>query len=198
MKRYVKIFSFWIVMLLEKDNILEFNQYMKSDKMLDIIYADIESLIKKIDRCKDNPDISSTTKAEEHIPCRYSESTIWVFDHIKNKHTLYCGEDFLKRFCTSLRENATKLINFEKKKMLPLTKKELKLHQDATDCYICGKRFLRKFVNDKDYWKVRDHFTGKYRGAADSICNLRFNVSNKIPVVFHNGSNYDYYFIIKD
>ena len=35
----------------EKDNILElnryFNQYMKSDKMPYIIYADIESLIKK-------------------------------------------------------------------------------------------------------------------------------------------------------
>ena len=33
----------------EKDNILELNQYMKSDKMLYIIYADIESLLKKIE-----------------------------------------------------------------------------------------------------------------------------------------------------
>ena len=33
----------------EKANILEFNQYMKSDKMRYIFYADIESLIKKID-----------------------------------------------------------------------------------------------------------------------------------------------------
>ena len=38
-----------IVMPLEKDNILEFNQYMKSIKMPYIIYADIESLVKKID-----------------------------------------------------------------------------------------------------------------------------------------------------
>ena len=30
-----------------KDNILEFNQNMKSDKMPYIIYTDIESLIKK-------------------------------------------------------------------------------------------------------------------------------------------------------
>ena len=29
----------------EKDNILEFNQYMKSDKLPSIIYADIEYLI---------------------------------------------------------------------------------------------------------------------------------------------------------
>ena len=42
----------------EKDNILEFKQYMKSDKMPYIIYADIESLIKKIDRCANNPENS--------------------------------------------------------------------------------------------------------------------------------------------
>ena len=36
-----------IVMLSEKDNILELNQYMKSDKILYFIYADTESLIKK-------------------------------------------------------------------------------------------------------------------------------------------------------
>ena len=39
----------------EKDNILEFNQYMKSDKMPDIVYADIESLNRKIDGCTNNP-----------------------------------------------------------------------------------------------------------------------------------------------
>ena len=36
-----------IAMPSEKDNIFEFNQYMISDKMSYIIYADIESLIKK-------------------------------------------------------------------------------------------------------------------------------------------------------
>ena len=62
------------------------------------------------------------------------------------------------------------------------------------------KDFLNKFFNDKNYWKVRDHchFTGKCRDAAHSICNLRFNVPNEIPVVFYNGSNYNYHFIIKE
>ena len=47
--------------------------------------------------------------------------------------------------------------------------------------------------------KVRDHchYTGKYRGAAHSICNLRYKISKEIPAVFHNGSTYDYHFIIK-
>ena len=38
----------------------------------------------------------------------------------------------------------------------------------------------------------------EYRGAAHSICNLKFVVPEKIPIAFVNGSNYDYHFIIKD
>ena len=47
--------------------------------------------------------------------------------------------------------------------------------------------------------KVRDHchYTGKYRGGAHSICNLRYKIPKEIPIVFHNGSTYDYHFIIK-
>ena len=49
------------------------------------------------------------------------------------------------------------------------------------------------------YQKVRDHchYTGKFRGAAHSNCNLQYKVPKKIAIVFHNGSAYDYDFIIK-
>ena len=60
---------------------------MKSDKMPYIIYANTESLIKKIDRYSNNPENSSTTKIREHIPCGYSMSTIRAFDSTENKHT---------------------------------------------------------------------------------------------------------------
>ena len=42
------------------------------------------------------------------------------------------------------------------------------------------------------------HYTGKYRGATHNICNLRYKVPKEIPIVFHNGSTYDYHFIIKE
>ena len=45
-----------------KDNILEFNQYIKSDKMPYIIYGDMESLIKIIDGHANNPEKSLITK----------------------------------------------------------------------------------------------------------------------------------------
>ena len=49
-------------------------------------------------------------------------------------------------------------------------------------------------------YKVRDHchYTGKCRGAAHNICNLRYKVPKEIPIVFHNGSTYDNHFIIKE
>ena len=54
--------------------------------------------------------------------------------------------------------------------------------------------------NNKKYPKVKDHchYTRKYRGASHDICNLRYNIPKEIPVVFHNGSTYDYHFIIKE
>ena len=84
--------------------------------------------------------------------------------------------------------------------MLPLTKKELKSHQDAKVCYIFRKRILKKLAKNKNYCKVRHHchYASKYWGTAHSISNIKFNVPNEIPVVFHKGSIYDYHIIIKE
>ena len=157
---------------------------MKSDKTTYVTYANLESLIYKIDRCPNNPEElqQQNTKPGEHIPCGHSMSTIWPFDNIENKHRLYRGKGCMKKFCISLREI---VINFEKQKLLPLLEKELKLHQDSMLCYVCRKKFTKKLGKDKNYRKIRDHghFTGKYRGIANSICNSRFNVSNEIYVV---------------
>ena len=96
-----------------------------------------------------------------------------------------------------LREHVSKIINYEKKKMIPLTTEEKIYHNKQKICYICKKEFSN---NDKNNYKVRDHchYTGKYRGAAHNICNLRYKVSKEIPIVFHGGSIYDYHFIIKE
>ena len=41
-------------------------------------------------------------------------------------------------------------------------------------------------------------YTGVYRGGVHSICNLKYSVPKEISIVFHNGSNYDNHFIIKE
>ena len=67
----------------EETKILEFNQYQKSDKATFIIYADLERMMEKIDRCKNNPGNLSTTKLSAHIPSSFSMSTISSFRSIE-------------------------------------------------------------------------------------------------------------------
>ena len=47
----------------------------------------------------------------------------------------------MKNFCLDLREHAAKIINYEKKKMIPLTKEEKQVHNEQKVCYICKKIF---------------------------------------------------------
>ena len=43
------------------------------------------------------------------------------------------------------------------------------------------------------YCKFRDHcdYTREYRGAAHTLCNLKYSAPKTIPIAFHNGSSYD-------
>ena len=112
---------------------------MKLDKTSSIIYADIESLIKRIDGWKNNFEKSSTPKVCEHIPLGNSMFTIWTFDGIENKLDEYRCEYYMKKFCESLGEHEMRIINFEKKKMIPLTNKQQESYEKAKICYICVK-----------------------------------------------------------
>ena len=67
-KAYKNKDFFGIVMPSEKNKLLEFNQHMNSDKMPYIIYADIKSLIRKIDGYTNYSENFSTTKIGQHIP----------------------------------------------------------------------------------------------------------------------------------
>ena len=60
--------------------------------------------------------------------------------------------------------------------------------------------FIKKLDEDINHQLVSEHchYTGKYRSAAHSIFNLKFNVPKNIPIVFHRGCNYDYHFVIKE
>ena len=105
-----------------------------------IIYADLECLLEKTSTCYNNLEESSTTEVNKHTPSGYSLVTHCSFDKTKNKLHCYRGQDCMKKFCEDLREHATKIINYEKKDMIPLTKKEEKNHNKQEVCYISKKR----------------------------------------------------------
>ena len=90
----------------------------------------------------------------------------------------------------------------KKKKKIILTNDEKQSYENKKNCHICGKELYTDKNNEKEFklkQNVRDHnhYTGKYRGTAHSNCNLRYKIPREIPVIFHNGSTYDYCFMIK-
>ena len=125
----------------EKDNkILKYNQGEKSIKVPFIIYADLESLLEKMHTCHNNPEKSSTTKINKHTPSGYLLFTHCSFDTTKNKLDYYTIKDCMKSFCLDLRKHATKMINYGKKEMIPLTKEEKDRHHKQNVCHICKKK----------------------------------------------------------
>ena len=68
-----------------------------------------------------------------------------------------------------------------------MTEEEENLFQKSNSCWICKKRI------DNDEGKVRDHchVTGNFTGAAHWNCNINFELTKKVPVIFHNLRDYD-------
>ena len=198
-------------MLTKGNNIIKYNHGEKSMKVPFVIYADLECVLEKMSTCERNPNESYTSKIIKHTPSGYSVFTSCSFDESKNKLNYHRGKDCMKKFCKDLRNQATKIINYEKKKIIPLTPEEKINYNNQKVCYICKEEFdtidtaepssLERSVlaRKKDY-KVRDycHYTGKDRGAAHNVCNLRYKVPKEIPVVFQNDSTYDNPFLIKE
>ena len=156
----------------EYNKILKYNKGEKSMRVPFIIYADLECVLEKMTTCHNNPEKSSITKINKHTPSGYS-----LFTH--------CSFDRMKNFCLDMREHATKIINYEKKEVIPLTKKKRKIITSKKFVIYVKKGFSTDGSN-KRYHKARDHchYIGKYRGAAHDICNLRYKIPKEIPVGF--------------
>ena len=110
------------------NNFINYNKGEKSLKLPFIIYADLECLLEKISTCYNNPNLSSTTKINQHVPSGYSIFTNCSFDKSYNNLSHYRGEDCMKRFCKDLKDHATRIVDFKRKFITPLTK-------DEEDCY---------------------------------------------------------------
>ena len=180
-----------------ENNILESKPGKKSLKHPFIIYADLECLLLKMNVCNNNPNKSYTTAKALHKPSGYSLLTSCSFDKSENMQTYYRKKDCMKRFCNDLKEHVIRIINYETKPMVALTEEEKKSYENQQLCHICDKEFYTD--NNKEMRKVSDHchYTGKYRGAVHNKNNLNYKIVKEIPVLFHNGSTYDYHFIIK-
>ena len=127
LEAHKNICDYYHVEMPTKDNnTIKYNQGEKSIKLPFVVYADLERLLEKMSTCYNNPEKSSTTEIDKHTPSGYSIFTHCSFDKSKNKLNYYRGEDCMKTFCKDLREHATKIINYEKKRYDTINKKRRK------------------------------------------------------------------------
>ena len=167
LKKYKKVCEnhdyCYVEMSEEYNKILKYNVGEKSMKSPFIVYADLECLLEKTNTYHNNPEKSSTTKINKHTPSGYSLFTHCSIDPTK-KLNYYTSKNCMKNFCLDLRKHATKLINYEKKEMIPLSKKKRKNIISKKSVIYVKKTFSADDNNkNKKYHKVRDHshYTGK-------------------------------------
>ena len=175
---------------------LQFKNFLNSEKVPFVVYADFEALIKEMDNCNPDPNKSYTKKYQKHEPISFSYY-IKCFDNnvcepILRSYTREKeeDEDAMDVFIKWLEDDVKAIANIEPKKMI-FTEEDEKGFNESKLCWICKEPF-------KDN-KVRDHchYTGRYRGPACNSCNLKYRKPKFIPVFFHNLSGYDSHLFIK-
>ena len=176
---------------------IKFKNFLYSELAPFTIYADFESIVKPLDTCKPDPKKSYTLKYQKHEPVSFVYYIKSFNESVyKSKLRSYVKEneedpDPIDVFINWLEEDVKIIAELGNEKMI-ITAEEQEQFKQASNCWICGK-----LLNLQD--RVRDHchFTGRYRGAACNICNLKYCKPNNISVFFHNLSGYDSHLFIK-
>lgn len=174
-----------------KDNI-RFKNYEKQ-LAVPYIYADIEALLKSPTQLFCNSD--RTRAYQQHETYSIGFYMKCNFDSSLSEYKFRRGSDCIPWFAKELMETAEKIAKkLRKEEKINISDAEEAAFQTCTRCHICRGKIE---VNET---KVRDHchLTGEFRGAAHQACNLLYETSKTIPVVFHNLSNYDAHFIIRE
>lgn len=174
------------------ENIIKFTNYSKQMRVPFIIYADVESILKKPEDnfCKSD----STVAYQQHEVYSIGYYFKCCFDESNSYYKSNRGMSCVDWFMSELYRIATDVENIIDNKMpMNLSNEEELSFRTADRCHICGKKYTENDAGVRDHC----HLTGKYRGSAHSSCNLQYKVPRFIPVVFHNLSNYDAHFLIE-
>ena len=179
------------------DTFIKFEKYVYSERAPFAIYADFESILKPMETCKPDSNKSYTLKYNKHEPVSFVYY-IKSFNESVYKSTLrsYVREneedpDTIDVFISWLESDVKIISGLGNEKMIITPEEEEQFYQ-ASNCWICGK-----FLNIKDRVRGHCHFTGRYRGPAHNLCNLKYSKPDNISVFFHNLAGYDSHLFIK-
>ena len=182
----------------KNNNILKFNNFHKQLPVPFVIYADFEAITEKIHGCQPNDDKSYTEAYQRHTDCGYGYKVVCCYDDKYTKPLqIYRGEKAVYKFMEAMLDEVKyckKIIKKYFNKPLRMTKDDEDKFQKADKCHICEKKYKKTDVRVRDHC----HITGFYRGSAHQDCNLNFQITDKIPVIFHNLRGYDSHFIMQE
>ncbi|KAK3101500.1 hypothetical protein FSP39_004054 [Pinctada imbricata] len=177
----------------EENKWLQFKEVKKQLKVPYVVYADFESILEQQYGCHPDPSKASTIKLARHIPSGFTYKVVGLNQELTEDHVTYRGPDTIKVFMdhmVNLEERLIKVMN--NPKPLQMTDDDRQVFREATHCHICDDML--------NHDRVRDHchITGKFRGAAHNDCNLKFQLTKRIPVFFHNLRGYDAHHIMSE
>ena len=118
-----------IEMPTERDKILKYSHGEKLLRVPVAYYSDIKCLINQIDTWHNNPKQTSPTRVSKHDLCGFSTVVKSPLTNIREKNTCYKGEDCVGKYCKELKEWVMKIVNYEIKKMIPLTNDKNDYHE---------------------------------------------------------------------
>ena len=154
------------------NKMLEHNPGEKSLKAQLVFYIDLECILKKLQSSQNNPEKSFIEKKARHEPSGWSMFTRCSFDKKEIKLNYYRGNDCIEKLCKKLKQSAMK--------MIPLTHEENNFYKKQEACHMFKETFCtdkddKSYVNKRKV-KYHCHYTGKFRGADHSKCNLNYKV----------------------
>ena len=182
-----------------KESILKYKNIQKQFPLPFVAYADFECFTKPMSNCSPNPEDSYNYNYQKHEPsgfCIYFQGIV----DTKFEPILYTkqteDENLAKIFVIKLVNAVQNIYNeyYRRQKPLKLTKEDFISFKESKICHICNSEIKEGERKVRDHW----HFTGKYRGAAHSNCNVKVRKPLFLPVIFHNLQGYDAHLFIKE
>ncbi|XP_071056220.1 uncharacterized protein [Onthophagus taurus] len=183
---------------LPEKNILEFQNLKALSRKPFVIYADFESLLKKIEGCS-NTDIKSyTLNYQLHEACSVAFNIVCSFNENYNSFKLFRGRNPQIWFIEQLELLSTELFSILKASttniMNPMSREEKSTYYSTNNCPVCLCEF--SIANPKV--RHHDHFTGNFISPLCTNCNLQIKIDYSVPIFFHNLSGYDIHLFVLD
>ena len=142
-----------------------------------IVYADFESFIPQLSTCQPNPEKSYTNQYQKHIPSGFCYHIKCFDDKLYSQQPVtfvkeFNDDDVAQMFMDTLEKNIKEIykkFKFPKKMLMAMHDKMV--YDNSTLCHICNEELGEDRVRD------HCHLSGKFRGAAHEVCNLKYKIS---------------------